>query len=65
MNDLTLEPIEREMFDPEEVGNMETEDLIMMLYINKNLEFIDFLLFQYRYGQEGCILVTFFTIQWR
>ena len=34
MNDLTLEPIEREMFDPEEVGNMETEDLIMMLYIN-------------------------------
>ena len=34
MNDLTLELIGREMLDLEEAGKLETEDLIMMLYIN-------------------------------
>ena len=34
MNDLTLELIGREMLDLEETGKLETEDLIMMLYIN-------------------------------
>ena len=32
MNALTVELIEREMLDLEEAGNLETEDLIMVLY---------------------------------
>ena len=34
MNDLTLELIGREMLDLEEAGKLETEDLIIMFYID-------------------------------